>query len=196
MQIRTIPKDTYPWWSCRINHKEYRYPSGATMSVPDAVAALIDGINAADRQPEQAYIPHLPAITPADEGKVLKVVGGKWVLEEGGSGTAHDAYYVPFTITVENNVAKAATTATLADVLEAYNDNRAIMAVASLPWMDVTVIIPLVCLYPIATPETATFTGVMDLATAGETPDPSLFQITMSSSKAEVSMFGLMPGGD
>lgn len=82
MQTRTIPKDTYPWWECKINHRKFRYPAGETVPVPDEVAAMIDEINAAAKRPDAPYLPRLPDITAADDGKVLRAVGGKWVLTD------------------------------------------------------------------------------------------------------------------
>lgn len=139
MQIRTIPKDTYPWWSCKINHKEYRYPSGATMGVPDEVAALIDGINAAKRQPEQAYIPHLPDITPADEGKVLKAVGGQWVLAE--EAQTPDAAPLEVTMTLSESGGKTVVTfnKTAAEMFAAAAAGKMVIGTGQIPDEENTV---------------------------------------------------------
>lgn len=82
MATRTIPNDVQPYWSCTVNGKKYTYRSGETVNVPDGVAAVIDAINEGKKRPEPEYVPTLPVITAEDEGKVLKVVGGKWALAE------------------------------------------------------------------------------------------------------------------
>ena len=77
-----IPDDVKPTWKCSVNGKKYSFPAGATMDVPDEVAALIGDIIAAEKQPDAPYVPALPAYSSADEGKVLKISGGKLVWAE------------------------------------------------------------------------------------------------------------------
>lgn len=82
MATRTIPDNPRPWWECTVNGKKYTYKSGATVDVPDAVADVINAINRANERPTATPDPVLPKITAADEGKVVKVVGGKYVLAD------------------------------------------------------------------------------------------------------------------
>lgn len=80
MATRTIPDDVQPYWSCTVNGKKYTYRSGETVNVPDSVAAVIDAINEGKKRPEPEYVPTLPVITEADEGKVPTAAGGRYVL--------------------------------------------------------------------------------------------------------------------
>jgi hypothetical protein len=82
MATRTIPDNPRHWWECTVNGKKYTYKSGETVDVPDAVADVIDAINRANERPAEKPDPVLPKITAADEGKVVKVVGGKYVLAD------------------------------------------------------------------------------------------------------------------
>lgn len=46
-KIRNIPDNMRPYWECNINGVEYSYPAGSEdVTVPDAVAAVIDNYNA------------------------------------------------------------------------------------------------------------------------------------------------------
>ena len=111
MTTRTIPSDVQPVWSCTVNGKKYRFPSGATVDVPDDVAALIDNINAGKEHPPAPYVPTLPAIGDGDEGKVIMVNGKRYVLAEaggGGSVTVDDELSDSSTNPVQNKVIKAA----------------------------------------------------------------------------------------
>lgn len=86
MATRTIPSDVQPYWSCTVNGKKYTYKSGETVDVPDAVASVIDAIYEGNKRPMPEYVPTLPVIGDDDEGKVVKVNDGRYVLEEGGGG--------------------------------------------------------------------------------------------------------------
>ncbi len=86
MATRTIPSDVQPYWSCTVNGKKYTYKSGETADVPDAVASVIDAINEGNKRPMPEYVPTLPVIGDDDEGKVVKVNDGRYVLEEDGGG--------------------------------------------------------------------------------------------------------------
>lgn len=82
MATRKIPDNPRPWWECTVNGKNYRYKSGTTQDVPDAVADVIDNINAANERPAAQPDPVLPKITAADNGKYVKAVGGVYALAD------------------------------------------------------------------------------------------------------------------
>lgn len=48
---RTIPKSADPW-VCTINGKKYSYAAGSTETVPDEVAAVIDGVENSEGKPD------------------------------------------------------------------------------------------------------------------------------------------------
>ena len=51
-----IPNSTTPYWSCKINTKEYSYLANSTATVPDEVAAVIAEYNASLPKPSaRAY---------------------------------------------------------------------------------------------------------------------------------------------
>ena len=108
----TIPAGDNPF-ICKINDVYYSYPAGATVEVPDEVAALIQA-NAGNREksnglsdiaiPRDGAVddvltrtadgaewatptPELPAVTADDNGDVLTVVEGAWApaAPSGGS---------------------------------------------------------------------------------------------------------------
>lgn len=108
----TIPAGDNPF-ICKINDVYYSYPAGATVEVPDEVAALIQA-NAGNREKSNglsdiaiprdgetgnvltrtadgakwatpaAPEPELPSVSGSDNGKVLKVVEGAWAAASGG----------------------------------------------------------------------------------------------------------------
>lgn len=49
---KKIPSNTQPTWTADINGKEYEFPSGITMDVPEEVAALIDQTEARMAKPD------------------------------------------------------------------------------------------------------------------------------------------------
>lgn len=51
MAERKIPSNMQPW-KANINGKDYEYPSGITMDVPEEVAALIDGLENSEGKPD------------------------------------------------------------------------------------------------------------------------------------------------
>lgn len=109
----TIPAGDNPF-ICKINDVYYSYPAGATVEVPDEVAALIQA-NAGNREKSNGLsdiaIPRdgnvddvltrtadgaawatpssgssLPTVTADDNGDVLTVVEGAWAAASGGGG--------------------------------------------------------------------------------------------------------------
>lgn len=84
MQNVKIPEDNKPWFECSINGKNYKYPAGATVSVPDDVAALIANINAS-RPKHVTPTPTQEIKKPTAANKVLKSVAkdGGYEYEEG-----------------------------------------------------------------------------------------------------------------
>lgn len=75
-----IPDNARPW-RCNINGVEYCYEAGSTQSVPEEVAQLIHDIEAAAKKPAPVDPPtphELPAVSAADNGKLLGVSSGKW----------------------------------------------------------------------------------------------------------------------
>lgn len=84
----TIPTFMLPDFVCTINTKTYRYKAGTTQTVPDAVAELIENINAsvpvenppeteeemAKRVAEQAIEDNVTAATETDAG-IVKMAG-------------------------------------------------------------------------------------------------------------------------
>jgi len=139
MATRTIPNDVRPYWSCTVNGKKYTYESGATVDVPDGVAAVIDAINEGKKRPEPAYVPTLPVITEADEGKVLKVVGGKWVLVEGGGG---GVFETNITLSADPETGKRVVTTdkTAEEFFDAIETGKAVVALFTVPGPEETAI--------------------------------------------------------
>lgn len=82
-----IPTTADPW-ICYINGVRYSYAAGTEQTVPDEVASIIEQAKGyppeakAVEQPWNPDIPEpepeLPAVTAADNGKLLGVVAGAW----------------------------------------------------------------------------------------------------------------------
>lgn len=75
-----IPEDSHPW-RANINGVEYVYAAGSTQSVPEEVAQLIHEIETSAPVPAKVdppIAPELPAVSAADNGKLLGVSVGKW----------------------------------------------------------------------------------------------------------------------
>ena len=66
-----------------INGIKYSIPRGASVTVPDAVAAEIQklGIELRETADDQTMWA-LPRVSAADNDKILRVSGGKWALED------------------------------------------------------------------------------------------------------------------
>lgn len=84
MKSVKIPDDRKPCFECSINGKRYKYPAGATVSVPDEVADVIANVNAAKPQ-HVTTSPTQEIRKPTAAGKVLKSVarGDGYEYEEG-----------------------------------------------------------------------------------------------------------------
>lgn len=92
MKTVTIPTDRQPTFDVYINSRKYSYPAGATVSVPDNVAAVIEEYKAAGPKyaPAQPPAQQLPDASALPDGRVLKTNGGEWT-----PGTDNDHRYEP-----------------------------------------------------------------------------------------------------
>lgn len=132
-----IPSETDPF-VVKLNFDTYSYPAGTEQSVPDEVADVID--NYWRNQPKDPGVAYdarytkkdvddsvdttnkLPAVTSADEGKVLTVDDeGKFVVGSAGASYLE----VLFTIDEEENFT---CNHTYAEIATAINDNITIIA--------------------------------------------------------------------
>lgn len=93
MKTVTIPTCANPF-VVFVNGIKYTYPAGATVEVPDDVAAVIEQHDEAHNKPAPEpvvppFVPSegesgggsaLPTVTEEDNGKFLRVVGGAYAL--------------------------------------------------------------------------------------------------------------------
>ena len=88
MKTVKIPNDYDPY-IVEVNGKTYKLPAGATMSVPDEVAAVINNYYKLSPKEKPVDGGVLPFVTDEDNGKVLGVVNGVWSTSAGvSSGSA------------------------------------------------------------------------------------------------------------
>lgn len=88
MKTVTIPNDYHPY-EVEVNGKEYRFPAGATVSVPDEVAAVIENYYKLQPKEKPTDGGALPYVSKENDGDVLTVKDGAWTTGEGGgSGDA------------------------------------------------------------------------------------------------------------
>lgn len=85
MKTVTIPNDYHPY-EVEVNGKEYRFPAGATVSVPDEVAAVIENYYKLQPKEKPTDGGALPYVSKENDGDVLTVKDGAWTTEEGGNG--------------------------------------------------------------------------------------------------------------
>ena len=93
MKTVTIPNDYHPY-EVEVNGKEYRFPAGATVSVPDEVAAVIENYYKLQPKEKPTDGGTLPYVSPENNGDILTVKDGAWTTGEGGgSGESGWKYF-------------------------------------------------------------------------------------------------------
>ena len=186
---------------------------GSYSADDDTISELLDRINTAFENGGGGGGSSLPAVTTDDNGDVLTVVSGAWEkadaptelpdVDAGDDGDflgvedgvwkcvdrPTDIVFVPFTVTISEQVATVTTTATFADVLSAVAAGKNVIAVVTVG--SLKLVGGTTGVYPDTNPTALSFNATVDTGSPGGTSAPQILKITFSAESITASMVNL-----